>query len=255
MRCIAFTNQKGGVGKTTTTANVGAGLARKGKRVLLVDLDAQAHLTLGLGIQANELAHSIFDLLKGDVELETVAVERPVPDAPYPLVVIPSSIELSAADVQLNARPGREMLLREVLSGIEADYILIDCPPNLGMLTVNAMVAATDVVLVAQVEYYAMQGMTNLLDSVDLVRRYYNKRLGVSGLVATLYDSRKNLNREVLDRLEAHFGEIIFKTMIRDTVALAEAPSHGKTIYEYNIRSHGAEDYEALTDEILERYG
>ncbi len=255
MKRIAFTNQKGGVGKTTTVANVGAGLARQGKRVMLIDLDAQAHLTLGLGIQANELEHTVFDVLTGVADLETVALERPVPGAEFPLVVIPSSIELSAADVQLNARPGREMLLREALEGIEADFILIDCPPNLGLLTVNAMVAASDIVLVAQVEYYAMQGMTNLLDSVDLVRRYYNKGLDVSGLVPTLYDARKNLNREVLDRFRSHFGSAVFKTTIRDTVALAEAPSHGETIYEYNPKSYGAEDYEALTLEILHRYG
>ena len=256
MHPIAFANQKGGVGKTTTVANVGAALARRGKRVLVLDLDAQAHLTYGLGFEANEFERTVFDVLSGVATLPDVVVERPVEGADHPLHLVPSSIELSAADVQLVARPGREMLLREALeSAPDYDFVLVDCPPNLGLLTVNAMVAARDVVLVAQVEYYAMQGMTNLLDSVDLVRRYYNKALSVSGVVATLYDARKNLNREVLERFRSHFGPTLFKTFVRDTVALAEAPSHGQTIFEYAPKSYGAEDFEALTDEVLQRYG
>ena len=255
MHPIAFTNQKGGVGKTTTVANVGAGLAKRGKSVLVVDLDAQAHLTHGLGVEANELERTVFDVLSGVANLSDVVIERPVDGALYPLHLIPSSIDLSAADVQLVARPGREMLLREAFEEAERyDFVLIDCPPNLGLLTLNAMAAARDIILVAQVEYYAMQGMTNLLDSVDLVRRYYNKSLSISGVVATLYDARKNLHREVLERFRSHFGDVLFKTQIRDTIALAEAPSHGKTIFEYQPRSNGADDFEALTTEILQRY-
>lgn len=257
MKRIAFANQKGGVGKTTTTLNLGVGLAMAGCRVLLVDLDAQANLTEGLGFRAEELDTTIFDVLSGVVPVRDALLERPIMGGGDPLHLLPSSIQLSAADIQLAGRMGREQLLRQALastSEADYDYILMDCPPNLGLLTINALVAATDVVVIAQSHYYAMKGMTNLWDAIDEVKKFYNAQLSISGIVVTLFDARKNLNKDVEESFRDSFDELVFSTVIRDNVTLAEAPSYGLSIFEHGPQSHGAEDYRALTKELLARF-
>ncbi len=256
MKRIAFANQKGGVGKTTTTLNTGVGLAMAGCRVLLLDLDAQANLTEGLGFRAEELEVTIFDVLSGVVPVRDAILQRPVPDGET-MHVLPSSIQLSAADIQLAGRMGREQLLRQALASVDEgsyDYILMDCPPNLGLLTINALVAATDVIVIAQSHFYAMKGMTNLWDAIDEVKRFYNAGLEVSGIVVTQFDARKNLNKDVEQSFRENFEDIVFRTVIRDNVTLAEAPSYGMSIFEHGPQSHGAEDYRALTKEMLARF-
>lgn len=258
MPIIALTNQKGGVGKTTTTVNLASGLAMRGQRVLVVDLDPQANATAGLGFEADGLERTVYDVLAGVARISNVLQRRPldgVAEGAH-IDLVPSSIALSSADLELGGRMGRESLLKTALNTIREayDFILIDCPPNLGILTVNALVAADEVYIVSNVEFYAMQGMTNLIDAVDQVRQFYNDKLAITGLVPTHFDSRKNLNREVLERFQEHFDGQIFDVAIRDNVTLAEAPSHGLTIFEYDARSHGAEDYTSLTDEVIGRY-
>jgi chromosome partitioning protein len=246
MRTIALVNQKGGVGKTTTTANLGMALSRAGKKVLLVDLDPQAHLTYGLGIQAHDLPHTVYDIMRGDAPAKEVLVER------TGMMVLPASLDLSGADLELSGVAGREFLLREGLRSARGyDYILIDCPPSLGLLTLNALTTAKEVFVVTQAEYYALHGLAKLMETVETVQKRLNKKLSVTGIVVTQYDGRKKLCREVVERLRGHFGKRLFKTPIRDNVSLAEAPSHGQTIFEYRGKSHGAEDYTALAKEVV----
>lgn len=248
MKTIAFINQKGGVGKTTSTINIGAALWRAGKKVMLIDLDPQANLTYSLGIKAHELEFTIYDLLKNEIDLESVLISR---DG---MKVLPSTLDLSGAEIELSGTPGREFLLKEALNGLKGfDYMLIDCPPSLGLLTINALTTAKELFIPLQAEYLALQGMKKLLETVELVKKRLNKDLELSGIICTLYDSRKNLNREVEAKVREHFGEKVFKTVIRDNISLAEAPSFGKTIFEYKPNSKGAEDYINLTKEITNR--
>lgn len=250
MKVVAIMNQKGGVGKTTTALNVGAGLHRVGKRVLLVDLDPQANLTIALGYKPEELeGKSVYELFKGDASLGDVILNR---DGLY---VIPSTLDLSGAELEIQ-EAGREMILREILGNIDAhemDYVLIDCPPSLGLLTINALSASDEVYVPLQTEYFALKGTAKLLHTVEIVKRRINPNVRVSGIIGTLYDTRKNLNKEIIEKIRAHFGDIVFKTLIRDNVALAESPSFGQTIFEYAPKAAGAEDYAALVDEIRER--
>lgn len=249
MKRIAFTNQKGGVGKTTTTINVGAGLCRQGKRVLLIDLDPQANLTYSLRMQSHKLEYTIYDLLKGDAELKDVVISHNGFD------IIPSSIELSGVELELANEPARESLLKGVLEEVEEyDFILVDCPPNLGLLTLNAFTAVEDIYIVLQTEYLALHGLSKLMNLIEIVKKRLNSELEISGIVCTLYDKRKNLNREVVGHIKDYFGPKVFQTIIRDNVALAEAPSHHKTIFEYDERSYGAEDYMNLSREIRNGY-
>lgn len=251
MRTIALLNQKGGTGKTTSTVNVGAGLTRLGCKVLLIDLDPQSALTYSLGVKAHELDRAIYELIKGEATLADILIER------AGVHLIPANLNLSGADLELAAMPGREYLLKEALSdqrnvtSVNPDYILIDCPPSLGLLSLMALTAAKEVWIPLQMEYLALQGLSRLLQTVGVVKKRLNPSLEITGIIGTRFDSRRNLNKEVLTKIRQYFGGKVFKTVIRENISLAEAPSFGKTIFEYRPGSHGAEDYESLCREIL----
>ncbi len=249
MSVIAVINQKGGVGKTTSVLNLGAGLARLDKRVLVVDLDPQAHLTYSMGVQAHELDLTIYNVLKGEASLEDTFVER---DG---LLLVPSSLDLSGAEMEFAMEAGREFLLKESLSSFLKgfDFVLLDCPPSLGLLSLNALTSAHEVYIALQTEFLALQGLTSLLETVEKTRQRLNRRLKITGIIATRYDSRKVLNQEVAEKIREHFGEKVFSTFIRDNISLAEAPSFGRNIFEYKPGSRGAEDYMSLCMEILQR--
>jgi chromosome partitioning protein len=249
MRRIAFINQKGGVGKTTSTINVGAGLANLRKRVLLIDLDPQAHLTYSLGIQANELQKSVYNVLKGEVSAGDV-----VTSIRTGLDVLGANLDLSGADIEFSRTTGGEFLLREALAGVRGyDFVLVDCPPSLGFLTVNALAAVDEVFIPVQTEFLALRGLAKLEDVIEVVRQRLNRKLVIGGIIKTRFDARRTLNRDVVDELDRHFPGKVFKTAIRENVALAEAPSYGEDIFNYRKRCHGAEDYAALCREILKR--
>lgn len=247
-RIIAVVNQKGGVGKTTSVVNVGAGLTRKGRKVLLVDLDPQAHLTYSLGVAADELELTIYDLLRGEAAVEEVLIEK---DG---LALIPSSVSLTGAEFELSGKAGREAMLKNIISGVSGyDFILLDCPPNLGLLTLNALTAAGEVLVPLQAEYLAIQSLNNLSETADKVRERLNAGLEITGILVTLFDQRLKLYQKVLESLRDLLGGKLFKTVIRRNVALAEAASVGLSIFEYAPASNGADDYGALCEEILAR--
>lgn len=245
---IALCNQKGGVGKTTCTLNIGAALHKLGKSVLLIDLDPQAHLTYCLGIPAHDLERTIYDVFKKGSPLEEIAIER------NGLRVIPSSLELAGVEMELAGVPGREFLLKEFLERHgNFDYILLDCPPSLGLLTLNALTAARDIYIPLQTEFLALKGMSKLLDTIEAVRKRLNKDLAITGIIATRFDARKKLNKGIVDTITERFGKMRFKTVIRENISLAEAPGYGQTIFEYAPKSHGAEDFLAVSKEIIKR--
>lgn len=246
MKTIAFTNQKGGVGKTTSTINVGAGLCLQGKKVLLVDLDPQANLTYSLRMNSQRLDTTIYDVLKGRTNPSEAIISHNGFD------ILPSSIDLSGAEMEFANEPARETLLKNTLGKVADgyDYVLIDCPPNLGLLTLNAFTAVNEVFIVLQSEYLALHGLSKLMDVIKVVKERLNPEIEISGIICTLFDGRKNLNKEVVDHIQDYFGDKVFNTLIRDNVALAEAPSHHKTIFEYDPESHGAKDYMSLAKEI-----
>ena len=247
-RIIAVVNQKGGVGKTTSVVNIGAGLALLGRKVLLVDLDAQAHLTYSLGIAADDLDVTVYELLKGEAALDEVLIEK------GGLTLIPASVSLTGAAFELSAEAGREALLKKVLGGVSGyDFILIDCPPNLGLLTLNALMAAKEVFVPLPAEFLAIKGLNNLTEMAAKVRQRLNPALEITGVIITLFDQRLKLYQEVLESLRKSIGNKLFKTVIRRNVALAEATSFGRSIFEYAPASHGAKDYRALCQEILEK--
>jgi chromosome partitioning protein len=249
MRVIAFANQKGGVAKTTTVANLGAALGRRGRKVLVIDFDPQANLTEGLRGNPDQLEQSIYDVLVGDTPLKSIIANV---EANLDLAV--SDINLSGAEAELLQLPGRDVRLKGALKGLRGyDYVLIDCPPSLGQLTLNALTAAKEVVIPLQAEYYALKGLRKLLSTIDMIHTWTNKELQVAGVLVTKYDHRKTLNRDVLEQLKSHSGQHVFNTVIRDNVSLAEAPSIGKHIYHYKSRSYGAEDYAMLCDEIIKQ--
>ncbi|MCK5768294.1 MAG: ParA family protein [Candidatus Atribacteria bacterium] len=248
MKIIALINQKGGVGKTTCAINIGAGLNMLNKRVLLIDLDPQAHLTYSLGLPAHELKNTVYELLKGNVNLKDTIVKR------NGLSLVPSSLNLSGAEIEFSGMAGREFLLKEILDKTNNyDYTFIDCPPSLSLLTLNALTTAQEVYIPLQTEFLALQGMTKLLETIAIVKKRLNKNIDTTGIIATRFDIRKNLNREVVNKIKEYFGDKLFKTMIRDNISLAEAPSFGKTIFEYKSNSYGAKDYLNLCKEIVKR--
>ena len=248
MQTIAILNQKGGVGKTTTAMNLGAGLAKMGKRVMLIDMDPQANLTYSLGIFAHELNLTIYDLLKCETTLEQVMIDR------NGLKIVPASLDLSGADIEFSSIPSREFLLHKTLNGItDFEFILIDCPPTLSLLTLNALTAVQQIWIPLQTEFLPLQGLSKLLQTVDIVIERLNSKLEITGIICTRFDGRKNLNKEVVEKVKEHFGSKVFKTLIRENISLAEAPSFGQTIFEYKPDSYGAEDYLKLTKEIIER--
>ena len=249
-RVYALANQKGGVGKTTTAINMAACVAQAGMSVLLVDLDPQANATTGLGFRPGELASSSYDLLHGR-PLEEVVVRTTVPN----LTLLPSHPDLAAAQVELPGDGGRDTLLRELLAqaGDAYPYVFVDCPPSLGLLTVNALAAANRLIVPVQCEYYALEGLAQLLHSVELVRTRLNPRLGVTGVLLTMYDSRTRIAGEVASEVRSHFGSLVFDTVVPRSVRLAEAPSHGLPITLYDARSAGADAYYRVSMEVVER--
>lgn len=245
MRIIAVTNQKGGVGKTTSVVNIGAGLHRLGRNVLVVDMDPQAHLSYSLGIPVNDLERSVFEVLKGEAAVSETLTDR---DG---LHVLPAHTDLAAAENALAAETGREMFLKEALAGAsEYDYVLIDCPPNLGLLTLNALNAAHEVFVPMQAEFLSIKGLNNLMKLLIELKQRQNPALELTGIILTLFDRRLRLNREVVENLRHYFGRKLFPTFIRRNISLAEAASFGQTIFEYAPRSHGSEDYTALCHQI-----
>jgi chromosome partitioning protein len=243
---ISLLNHKGGVGKTTSAINIGAGLVELGKSALLIDLDPQANLTLSLGIPRQK--STIYEALRGESELVPYTVKEG-------LDVITSTLDLSGAEMELINEAGREYILRELLEAIseDYDYIIIDCPPSLGLLTLNALTSSTYVYIPLQTEFLALQGLAKIKQIIDKVRFRLNKKLSIGGVIATMYDHRKVLNRDVVETIKKYFGSRVFDTYIRDNVALAEAPAQRKDIFAYNRRSSGAKDYLALSKEIIER--
>lgn len=248
-RIIAIVNQKGGVGKSTTAVNLGACLAEAGHRTLLVDLDPQANATSGLGMPRDRESGSIYDLLLGEATLAGCVISTAVPN----LDIVPSTINLAGAEVEMAGIMGRETLLRTALTGASYAFVLLDSPPSLGLLTINALTAASEALIPLQCEYYALEGLTQLLQSVELVRRHLNPSLEVSGVLLTMYDSRTNLSDQVASEVRRFFGERVYHTVIPRSVRLAEAPSHGKPITAYDPDSRGAKAYLELTKEVIAR--
>ncbi len=254
MRRVAVINQKGGVGKTTTTVNLGAALARLGQRVLVCDLDPQCNLTVHLDIDPCAPEACIYDVLVGKAGLTDVARATDQDG----LWVAPAGSDLAGVEVELASELGRELLLREAFDRDAAarelpyDFILVDCPPSLGLLALNALVACDEVLVPIQAEFFALQGLGKLLEVVDLVQRRLNPRLRISAMVSCRHDPSTNLSRQVIADVRDHFGKVLLDTVIRRNVKLAEAPSHGKTIFAYDPASRGAEDYLALAQEVID---
>ncbi len=244
---ISLVNQKGGTGKTTSTVNIGAGLTRLGQKVLLIDLDPQANLTYHLGVKGGEIRASTAEILEGRARIEEAIIEKAGLD------VIPSSLALADTEARIFNLPARERLLSEPLARVrdKYNYILIDCPPSLGILTLNALVASDGVFIPIEVQALPLQGLRAIDRIIELVRDRLNPELRIAGIIATRYDNRKILSREVLEAIRGHFGSLLFKTLIRETVRLAEAPGFGEDIFSYAPRSYGAEDYLNLCKEIL----
>ena len=249
-KIIAVTNQKGGVGKTTTAVNLSACIAALGKRVLLVDIDPQGNATSGLG-KAGEGEHTVYDVLIG----ETSAKDATLDTGFGPLSLIPTAIELAGAEIELVGVENREQLLKDALAPVREDYdfLFIDCPPSLSLLTLNALTAADSVLIPIQCEYYALEGVGQLVNTVKLMRRKLNPGLAVEGILLTMFDGRTNLCAQVAQEVRTHFGDEAFDTAIPRNVRLSEAPSYGLPIHLYDARSSGAKAYQALAEELLER--
>ncbi len=250
MKIIAIINQKGGTGKTTTSLNVGAAIARHGKKVLLVDADAQGNLTTSAGLQVAETDVTLYEVLKGSAPIG--AAVRRVHDA-YDLV--PTDIRLSAADMELAGVPGREFLLQEALSPLRDryDYVVIDCPPSLSIIPLMALAAASDVIIPVQAQYLPLNGLSQLLDTIDLVRRRINRELKIGGVILTMYDGRLNLTAQVVEEVKKFFPQKVYATAIPRNVRLSEAPSFGEPVLYYDRTSRGAEAYNAFADEFLRK--
>lgn len=250
-RIIACSNQKGGVGKTTTVVNLATALALAGERVLVVDLDPQGNATSGFGVDRPEGRTSIYEVLLDGVQPEDAAVETGVPG----LRLVPSSVSLAGAEVELAPAEGRERRLARSLrdTAVAYDWTFVDCPPSLGLLTVNALTAADDVLVPIQCEYYALEGLTQLIATINLVRDHLNPELGIAGVLLTMFDGRTNLSAEVAAEVRRHLREAVFETIVPRSVRLSEAPSHGLPIALYRPGSKGAVAYEELAAELLRR--
>ena len=253
-RIIAIVNQKGGVGKTTTAVNLAASLATAEHRTLLVDSDPQGNATSGVGVPREQISSSIYDSMIGERELRDVIVQHT--SLPF-LDVVPATQDLVGAEVELVDRPKRETILRNALNDQVDDYefVLIDCPPSLGLITLNVLAASHSVLIPIQCEYYALEGISQLLNTIRVVQQNFNASLAIDGVLLTMFDSRLNLSRQVADDAKEYFGAKVFRTSIPRNVRLAEAPSFGKPILLYDIHSVGAKSYMALAQELLRRQG
>ena len=245
-RIIAIANQKGGVGKTTTAINLSACLAEKGKKVLSVDMDPQGNMTSGLGLDKNNVERTIYDLIIGEAEIQDV-IEN--------LDIIPTSIDLSAAEIELIDVEDKEYILRNAIHKVknEYDFIIIDCPPSLSMLTINAMTTADTILVPIQCEYYALEGLSQLIHTVELVKERLNDNLEIEGVVFTMYDARTNLSLQVVENVKDNLNQTIYKTIIPRNIRLAEAPSYGMPINLYDGKSAGADSYRRLAEEVINK--
>lgn len=248
---ISVANQKGGVGKTTTTVNLGACLASLGKKVLLVDMDAQGNATSGVGIRKPEVTKDIYDVLVNELPIDeaTLITEH------ENLSIVPATLQLAGAEIELTSMMARESRLKGSLAEVSSqyDYILIDCPPSLGHLTINSFTASDSILIPVQCEYYALEGLSQLLNTVRLVQKHFNPELEIEGVLLTMYDARTNLGNEVVEEVRKYFREKVYETIIPRNIRLSEAPSHGKPIIDYDPRSRGAEVYQALAKEVVSR--
>lgn len=248
---ISFSNQKGGVGKTTTCVNMAAYLAKAGKKVLLVDLDPQGNATTGLGFTKSSLKKSVYNVLIDEEEVK----ENVLPTEIEGLMILPANIDLAGAEVELVYKKSREKVLKGALDKVKStyDYILIDCPPSLGLITINALAAADSVIIPIQSEYYALEGLSQLMNTISLVRQHLNKSLKVEGVVLTMYDGRSLISKQIAAEIKRYFTKKLYEIVIPRNIRLSEAPSHGKPILLHDSKCAGARAYSALTEEFLKK--
>ena len=249
-RIIAIANQKGGVGKTTTSINLSSCIAAKGKKVLVVDIDPQGNTTSGYGIEKNDLDNTIYELMLGDCSIEDCIIKDVIEN----ISILPSNVNLAAAEIELIGVDKKEYILKNEIDWVKDryDYIIIDCPPSLSLLTVNAMTTADSVLVPIQCEYYALEGLSQLIHTVNLVKERLNPNLEMEGVVFTMYDSRTNLSAQVVENVKSHLNQKVYRTVIPRNIRLAEAPSYGQPINIYDPKSAGAESYLALAEEVID---